>query len=97
MKGYLSCMNYCKILLGNTSSGFVEAAFFPKWVINLGERQRGRIVTSNIINTAITKESILNSVSIVEHSDLTQNTNIYGEGNAADKIILKIKQLYGLK
>ena len=39
MRGYLSCMKYCSFLLGNTSIGFIEAAYFPKKVINLGIRQ----------------------------------------------------------
>ena len=51
MRGYLSCMKYC--LLGITSSGFVEAAYFPKKVINLGIRQSGRIVTENIVNSPV--------------------------------------------
>ena len=59
MKGYLTCMKYCIFLLGNSSSGFVEAAFFPKWVINLGNRQDGRIITENIINSAVNKELML--------------------------------------
>ncbi len=97
MKGYLSCMKYCKMLLGNTSSGFVEAAYFPKWVINLGDRQKGRIITDNIINSEITKQDILNSVKFVEENDLSIKTNIYGDGNTAFKIINIIKNIYGSK
>ena len=55
MKGWLSCMKHCSFLLGNTSSGFVEALYFPKKVINLGVKQQGRIITKNIINCAIKK------------------------------------------
>lgn len=96
MKGYLSCMKYCSMLIGNTSSGFVEAAFFPKWVINLGDRQKGRIITANILNTIISKKEILNAVSKIEQTKLPSNTNIYGDGTAARKIATKIKLLYGL-
>jgi GDP/UDP-N,N'-diacetylbacillosamine 2-epimerase (hydrolysing) len=97
MKGYLSAMKNCTMLLGNTSSGFVEAAFFPKWVINLGDRQKGRILTKNILNTKVFKEEILSSVNIVENSELPLNTNIYGDGNVSKKIISRIKMLYGIK
>ena len=96
MKGYLSCMKFSSMMIGNTSSGFVEAAFFPKWVINLGERQRGRIVTENILNTEIDKKAILNAVSKVEKSTPVKRQNIYGDGHAADKIITRIKEWYGL-
>ncbi|MFZ1685984.1 MAG: UDP-N-acetylglucosamine 2-epimerase, partial [Flavobacteriales bacterium] len=43
--GYRSCMQHCAFVLGNSSSGYVEASFFPKHVIDVGERQTGRIVT----------------------------------------------------
>jgi len=95
--GYLSCMKHCSFMLGNTSSGFVEASFFPKWVINLGDRQKGRILTKNILNIKILKEEILTSVDIVENSELPLNTNIYGHGNASKNIISRIKMQYGIK
>jgi GDP/UDP-N,N'-diacetylbacillosamine 2-epimerase (hydrolysing) len=97
MKGYLSCMKYCSFLLGNTSSGFVEAAFFPKWVINLGERQKGRILTENIITTEVKKEAILEAVSSIEGKKLPSNTQIYGTGDTASKIVETIKSVYGHK
>ena len=94
MKGYLSCMKHSEMLIGNTSSGFVEAAFFPKWVLNLGDRQKGRIITDNIKNVQITKEAILNAVSSIRQSELPLHANIYGSGNAASKIKTIIKELY---
>jgi GDP/UDP-N,N'-diacetylbacillosamine 2-epimerase (hydrolysing) len=83
--GYLSCMKYCSMMLGNTSSGFVEAAFFPKYVINLGDRQLGRILTPNIYSCAIQKDEIINAISRYRQADLSQ-INIYGDGTAAYKI-----------
>ena len=97
MLGYLSCMKHCAFMLGNTSSGFVEAAFFPKWVINLGDRQRGRIITSNIISIEIEKKKILSTVGELSDYQIIDDCNIYGKGNAADNIISKIKVLYDLK
>lgn len=93
MFGYLSCMKHCSFLLGNTSSGFVEATFFPKYVINLGDRQKGRIETKNIITTPITKIDILNAVKTIENSKPLTNLNVYGDGNTADKIITILKSL----
>lgn len=94
MKGYLSCMKHCLFLLGNTSSGFVEAAWFPKNVINLGDRQKGRIETSNIHTVPIETNSILKAVRIIENSPAKSSVkNIYGDGNTAEKIILKIKEI----
>lgn len=88
--GYLSCMKYCSMMLGNTSSGFVEAAFFPKYVINLGDRQRGRILTPNIYSCAIQKVEIVNAINRYRQADLSQ-LNIYGDGTAASKIASHFK------
>ncbi len=56
---YLSCMQHCAFMLGNTSSGYIEASWFPTTVVDLGERQTGRIVTPNIIRTPIEREAIV--------------------------------------
>lgn len=93
MKGYLSCMKHCSFLLGNTSSGFVEALYFPKKVINLGVRQQGRIITKNIFNCAIKKDSIINAVKKIESKKIVQLSNIYMNGNTADNIINILKKM----
>jgi len=92
--GYLSCMKYCAMLLGNTSSGFIEAAYFPKYVINLGDRQLGRLVTPNIKNVPIEKNEILKAVEEYHNIDLPEYNRVYGIGNAADNIIKIIKLQY---
>lgn len=81
--GYLSCMKHCAFMLGNTSSGFVEAAYFPKFVINIGNRQLGRIVTDNIFNTPIECKEMLAQVRKVQSMSPTMARNPYGDGNAA--------------
>lgn len=94
MIGYLSCMKYCKFMLGNTSSGFVEAAFFPKWVINVGNRQDGRILTPNIISIKVDKNAILKAVETIEEKGDITFPSIYGEGDAASQIIEILKKEY---
>ncbi len=94
MIGYLSCMKYCEFMLGNTSSGFVEAAFFPKWVINLGNRQDGRILTKNIISVPVEKQAILDAVHDVENFNDISFTSVYGEGDTASKMIAILKNEY---
>ena len=89
--GYLTCMKYCSMMLGNTSSGFIEAAFFPKYVINLGRRQEGRILTPNINSIDIDKNQILNAVREYSNFKQSEYDGIYGDGHAADKIISILK------
>lgn len=85
--GYLTCMKHCSFMMGNTSSGFVEAAFFPKFVINLGDRQKGRILTENIINCEFEKNEILNAVRMVENAAALPTMEVYGNGRTAEKIV----------
>lgn len=91
MLGYLSCMKHCQFMLGNTSSGFVEAAFFPKWVINIGDRQKGRIQTQNIISVPVEKQTILKAVQDIENYSAISFSSIYGDGETAKKIIQILK------
>jgi GDP/UDP-N,N'-diacetylbacillosamine 2-epimerase (hydrolysing) len=90
--GYLSAMKHCSFILGNTSSGFVEAAYFSKPVINLGNRQKGRILTPNILADPITEEDIINAVRAVEKTEAKVVEPIYGTGGTAAAIIQIIKQ-----
>ena len=89
--GYLTCMKYCSMMLGNTSSGFIEASFFPKYVINLGKRQEGRIITSNINTINITKNAILKAVREFKNFRHQGYNGIYGDGQAAKNIISILK------
>ncbi len=91
--GYLSCMKHCSFLLGNTSSGFIEASYFPKYVINLGDRQSGRIVTKNIRNSAFDKNDIIDAVSGFQYFTGIHESGIYGDGTAAMKILNILKKL----
>jgi GDP/UDP-N,N'-diacetylbacillosamine 2-epimerase (hydrolysing) len=89
--GYLSCMKYCSFLLGNTSSGFGEASYFPKYVVNLGIRQNGRIVTSNINCIPIKKNEILKAVQNFQQIKLEGFQSVYGDGNTSQLILKHIK------
>ena len=79
-------------MVGNTSSGFIEAFYFQKPVVNLGNRQKGRIVTSNIFNCPVEKDAILASVEKATRFIPGDLKSVYGEGNASDKIIEILKK-----
>jgi len=91
--GYLTCMKYCSFLLGNTSSGFVEASFFPKFVINLGQRQQGRLRTAHIVDTPINQEAILDAVARIKNAEEAPPIDAYGTGQAAEQIVSILKQI----
>ena len=92
-KGYFSAINFCNFLLGNTSSGIIEAASFGKYVINLGDRQKGRMAGQNIINVEINKDQILTAVKQVEELPKLTTEDIYFNGGAAKKIVSVLSEL----
>ena len=59
---YFNLMKYAKFVLGNSSSGIVEAASFKLPVINIGSRQDGKFMPKNVINTSYTHKAILKSI-----------------------------------
>jgi len=90
-QGYFSAMKYCSFLLGNTSSGIIEAASFGKWVINVGDRQKGRHQSQNIIDVPFDHEIILKQIKKTKQNTPYTGTNIYYQGNAAQKICTILK------
>jgi GDP/UDP-N,N'-diacetylbacillosamine 2-epimerase (hydrolysing) len=78
-------------IVGNSSSGILEAPTFKKGTINIGDRQLGRIQSVSIINARASKESIekaLNELFSPEfRSTLDTCKSPYGEGGASRKIL----------
>ncbi|MCB0818604.1 MAG: UDP-N-acetylglucosamine 2-epimerase, partial [Flavobacteriales bacterium] len=88
---YLSCMAHCSMMLGNTSSGYIEASFFPKHVIDLGERQTGRMVTSNIRRCPMDAGTILEAVAMAGSAPPPAVDHPYGDGHAAERMVERLK------
>jgi len=95
-RGYLTAMHRCEMMLGNTSSGFVEAEFFPKPVINLGERQRGRILTPNIQSIPFERSAILGAVRRAEAMTGLVRSGLYGDGHAAERMVRQMAEGMGV-
>lgn len=89
--GYFSAIQHCSFLLGNTSSGIIEVASFGKYVINIGDRQKGRDAGKNVWHCAIQKEEILRKVDEILNAKTLTKQNIYGDGKASEKIIKILK------
>jgi GDP/UDP-N,N'-diacetylbacillosamine 2-epimerase (hydrolysing) len=86
---YLSAMKHVDLLIGNTSSGIIEAGSFGKPVVNIGDRQSGRLKGGNVIDCKI--KNLSKSIELALSSDFIikcQNKqNIYGIGNASTSIV----------
>jgi UDP-hydrolysing UDP-N-acetyl-D-glucosamine 2-epimerase len=59
---YLSCLKHCSIMIGNSSSGLTEAPSFRLPVVNIGDRQRGRIRAANVIDVPCSRAEILRGI-----------------------------------
>lgn len=94
---YFSAMHYAKILIGNTSSGILEAASFGKYVVNVGDRQKGRAQSDNILNCEFDTESIIEKSMLAVSLGNYKGINKYVQENPSLKIIniLKGHNFYG--
>jgi len=86
---YLSAMKYVNVLIGNTSSGIIEAASFQKPVVNIGDRQKGRLQSSNVLDCTLqTLQKTIQKACSREFKDhCKMTTNIYGNGKSSEKIV----------
>jgi GDP/UDP-N,N'-diacetylbacillosamine 2-epimerase (hydrolysing) len=91
--GYFSAMKHCAFLLGNTSSGIIEAASFGKYAINLGDRQAGRAHSKNLLTVPVQQAEIQAAVVKLETENLTYSgANAYlKSGDAATEILHILK------
>ena len=96
-KNYLSCMQYVDVVMGNSSSGIIEAPSFNISTINIGKRQEGRESAKSIINVKALKKDILNAIkkaySTKFKNSFKNNLNPYGKKGAAKKITSKLKNI----
>lgn len=91
---YFSAMWYADFLIGNTSSGIIEAASFQKHVINVGDRQKGRSQSKNIVDVPFDSEIMIVETQRVAKLGKFLGVNRYFKGNTSLLIIDKIKEFY---
>jgi GDP/UDP-N,N'-diacetylbacillosamine 2-epimerase (hydrolysing) len=91
-ENYFSAMYYSNFLLGNTSSGIIEAASFNKYVVNVGKRQEGRAQSKNIVNAAFNNIDILNAIDTCLKLGEFKGGNIYYKEHTAKSIVKIIKK-----
>ena len=93
---YFNAIKYSSFLLGNTSSGIIEAASFGKYVVNVGNRQKGRARGQNVIDSEFEANKILQAVSHLKNLGSYEGTNIYRKPNTVKVIIDTLKNYYAL-
>lgn len=93
---YLSAMKYIDLVIGNSSSGIIEAPSFNVPTINIGDRQKGRTQAQSIINCKPIKQdiyySIIKALSEKFINSIKDASNPYGNGVVSKKILMRIKE-----
>jgi len=94
---YLSLLKYVEVMVGNSSSGLIEAPAFGLPVVNIGSRQNGRLRPSSVIDALPDKKNIgqavQKAISQSFRDSCRQMRNPYGDGTAAQKIVKQIKHV----
>lgn len=94
---FISLYKNARFIIGNSSSGILEAASVPIPAINVGQRERDRYCESNVVFCSPEAEDITRSIKEVTspcfQQQLRQVKNPYGDGHSAEKALQLIKQL----
>lgn len=94
---YLSLMRICDVVIGNSSSGITEAPSFGVPTVNVGDRQKGRLRASSVIdcddNADAIKAAIQKALSVDFKNKASKTINPYGSGWASQKILSVLKTI----
>lgn len=96
-RDYFSLMSIAAAMVGNSSSGLLEAPSFHLPVVNIGTRQGGRVAASNVIHVGYNRAEIIKGIETALQpefkSRLVDLRNPYGDGHAAEKIVDALKNI----
>jgi len=95
--GYFDALRLCTAMIGNSSSGIIEAASFELPVVNVGTRQEGRVRAKNVIDVGYERAEIAQAIRQATSADfrtaLRGMVNPYGDGQAAERIVARLKSV----
>lgn len=90
---YLSWLNAVDVMVGNSSSGIIEAASFGLPVVNIGTRQHARERSDNVLDCESDQTLIVNAVSCALALGKKLYKNIYGDGHAGERMLSLLSDL----
>jgi len=90
---YLSMLAQVDVVVGNSSSGLYEVPSFKKPTVNIGDRQKGRLHASSVINCKPESVDILRAIKEAFDKDCSGVVNPYGNGDSAPKIVAALKAI----
>jgi len=90
---YLSVMSQVDAVVGNSSSGLYETPSFRIPTVNIGDRQKGRLQASSVLNCPVQVSKIETSIRQAFAFDGSATINPYGDGNSSQRIIAILKKI----
>ena len=97
IRAYFSLLSHSAAMVGNSSSGIIEAPSFKLPVVNVGNRQQGRTRALNVIDVDCSRDAILAGVrralSVEFRASLENMENPYGDGHAAERIVQRLREV----
>lgn len=94
---YLSLLSHADVMVGNSSSGLIEAPSFGLPAVNVGNRQRGRLRGPNVIDVACARDEILRGIETALMPGFRERLkglpNPYGDGQAARQIVRVLREV----
>lgn len=94
---YFSLIAQADAVVGNSSSGIYEVPSFKKPTVNIGDRQKGRLLASSVISSAPEKAEIEKAIRVAFIKDCSNTVNPYGGGNSSIRIHHIIKSISDYK
>lgn len=94
---YFSALQHCDLVIGNSSSGIIEAPFFKKPTVNIGSRQKGRLRALSIVDCQGTVKDIQDAITQALGTDFLQKldqetVSLFGDGKSAAKVLAVLKK-----
>ena len=95
---YIDLLKHTDVLIGNSSSGIISSTIIQLPVVNIGSRNRHRVLSDNIIYEEVDEVKIEKSVEKALYdksykAKVKQAKSLYGEGNASEKIVKTLRKL----
>jgi UDP-hydrolysing UDP-N-acetyl-D-glucosamine 2-epimerase len=94
---YVPLIHRAKCLVGNSSSAIRDGAYIGVRSVNIGNRQRGRLIGPNIISCSYSKKEIIKSINLQIKKKRATQSSIYGKPGAAKKIIKILNKIKEIK
>lgn len=90
---YLSLLAIADMLVGNSSSGIIEAASFGTPVLNVGTRQNLRERNKNVTDITADKNTLHNAINTILEKGRYPVDNLYGNGDAGPRMVSLLKKI----